>query len=185
MIPGKAYQQILALGAAWRVTQMSYHEKAPRMEIRVAATPALWRQEKCPHCGCPTVRGHAPAPERRWRHLNGCPIQSEIVCALPRGECLACQKVYPVRAPWAGRSRGLTQEFEAFALTRMREMPVKKAGGIWGETDQKSWRRLFAQVAAAWKDLSWENVVWVGADEMNRKKGHNYLTGVVALQASP
>jgi transposase len=32
-------------------------------------------------------------------------------------------------------------------------------------------------------DLSWENVIWVGADEMNRKKGHNYLTVFVDLQA--
>ena len=58
----------------------------------------------------------------------------------------------------------------------MREMPVKKAGEILGETDQKLWRALFAHVDAAWKDLSWEDVIWVGADEMNRKKGHNYKT---------
>jgi hypothetical protein len=59
----------------------------------------------------------------------------------------------------------------------------KKAGEILGETDQKLWRALFAHVAAAWADLSWENVTWVGADEMNRKKGHNYLTVFADLQA--
>ena len=99
------------------------------------------------------------------------------------GECQSCRKIYTVRAPWEGRSRGLTQEFEAFALTLMREMPVKKAGEILGETDQKLWRALFAHVNAAWQDLSWENVIWVGADEMNRKKGHNYLTVFADLQA--
>jgi transposase len=102
---------------------------------------------------------------------------------LPRGRCKKCEKVYTVRAPWEGRSRGLTQEFEAFALTLMREMPVKKAGEILGESDQKLWRALFAHVDAAWAELSWENVVWVGADEMNRKKGHNYLTVFVDLVA--
>jgi transposase len=60
---------------------------------------------------------------------------------------------------------------------------VSKAGEILGETDQKLWRALFAHVDAAWQDLSWEEVVWVGADEMNRKKGHNYLTVFVDLQA--
>src|ERR1043166_7459869 len=65
----------------------------------------------------------------------------------------------------------------------MREMPVKKAGEILGETVQKLWRALFAHVDAAWAELSWENVVWVGADEMNRKKGHNYLTVFVDLEA--
>ena len=38
-------------------------------------------------------------------------------------------------------------------------------------------------MAAGWAELSWENVVWVGADEMNRKKGHNYLTVFVDLVA--
>jgi hypothetical protein len=35
---------------------------------------------------------------------------------LPRGQCADFKKVFTVRAPWEGRSRGLTQEFEAFAL---------------------------------------------------------------------
>lgn len=77
----------------------------------------------------------------------------------------------------------MTQEFEAFALTLMREMPVQKAGEILGTTDQRLWRLLFAHVDAAWTELSWESVVWVGADEMNRRKGHNYLTVFVDLVA--
>lgn len=31
--------------------------------------------------------------------------------------------------------------------------------------------------------MSWEQVVWVGADEMNRRKGHDYLTVFVDLEA--
>ena len=38
------------------------------------------------------------------------------------------------------------------------------------------WRILFAQVKAVHSQLSFDNVVWVGADEINRPKGHNYLT---------
>jgi len=65
----------------------------------------------------------------------------------------------------------------------MRERPVSKAGEILGEMDQKLWRALFAHGDAAWAELSWENGVWVGADEMNRKKGHNDLTGLVDWEA--
>lgn len=183
MIPEKVFQQILVLGQEWRVDRVDYAEKESKVLIRIEETPALWASEKCPHCNTPRVGGYDHAPERTWRHLNVCQLQSEIVCALPRGQCRDCQKVYTVRAPWEGRSRGLTQEFEAFALTLMREMPVKKAGEILGETDQKLWRALFAHVAAAWTDLSWEDVVWVGADEMNRRKGHHYLTVFVDLVA--
>jgi len=183
MIPEQVFHQILALGDAWRVSGVDYVEQAQQVLIRVEETPALWGRESCPHCAAKSVRGYDHAPERRWRHLNVCQLQSEIVCALPRGQCKECQKVYTVRAPWEGRSRGLTQEFEAFALLLMREMPVKKAGEILGETDQKLWRALFAHVDAAWAELSWEEVIWVGADEMNRRKGHNYLTVFVDLVA--
>ena len=183
MIPEKMFHQILALGEAWRVNRVDYVEKESKVLIRVEEMPALWAAESCPHCNAKSVSGYDHAPERRWRHLNVCQLESEIVCSLPRGQCKACQKVYTVHAPWEGRSRGLTQEFEAFALTLIREMPVKKAGEILGETDRKLWRALFAHVDAAWAELSWENVVWVGADEMNRKKGHNYLTVFVDLVA--
>jgi len=183
MIPEKVFERILVLGEGWRVASVDYLEQEQKVVIRVEDTAALWKSEKCPHCARQTVRGYDHAPERRWRHLNVCQLQSEIASALPRGECVECEKVFTVRAPWEGRSRGLTQEFEAFALTLMREMPVSKAGEILGETDQKLWRALFAHVEAAWSELSWDNVAWVGADEMNRKKGHNYLTVFVDLEA--
>lgn len=183
MIPEKVFHQILALGEAWRVSSVDYLEKERQVTICVEETPCVWASQSCPHCDSRQVSGYDHAPERRWRHLNVCQLESEIACALPRGQCRDCRSVFTVRAPWEGRSPRCTQEFEAFALTLMREMPVKKAGEILGETDQKLWRMLFAHVDAAWAELSWEDVVWVGADEMNRKKGHNYLTVFVDLQA--
>lgn len=54
-------------------------------------------------------------------------------------------------------------------------MPVKKAGEILGETDSRLWRMLFLHVRAAHAASEWE-VVWVGADEMSIRKGHNDLT---------
>ena len=183
MIPEKVFHQILALGEAWRVRAVDYVEPEQRVLIHVEETAQVWASQQCPHCESASVAGYDHAPERRWRHLNVCQLESEIVCALPRGQCPDCQKVFTVRAPWEGRSRGFTQEFEAFALTLMREMPVKKAGQILGADDHRLWRMLFAHVGAAWAALSWEHVIWVGADEMNRKKGHNYLTVFVDLEA--
>lgn len=183
MIPERVFHEILALGEAWRVTTVDDVELERRVLIRVEETPALWAEQCCPRCARRSVAGYDHAPERHWRHLNVCQLESEIVCALPRGQCRECQKVFTVPAPWEGRSRGFTQEFEAFALTLMREMPVQKAGEILGADDQRLWRMLFAHVDAAWAELSWENVVWVGADEMNRRKGHNYLTVFVDLEA--
>jgi hypothetical protein len=65
MIPEKVFQQILALGEAWRVVRMDYQEKESKVLIRVEETPAVWPPESCPHCGHKTVRGYDHAPERR------------------------------------------------------------------------------------------------------------------------
>jgi len=105
MIPEKVFHQILALGEAWRVRQVEYVEKESKVLIQVEETPKLWAAESCPHCPSKSVGGYDHAPERRWRHLNVCQLNSEIVCALPRGRCRQCQKVYTVRAPWEGRMR--------------------------------------------------------------------------------
>jgi len=182
MIPEKVFHQILGLGESWHVSAVDYAEQERKVSICVEEMPQLWAQETCPHCQGRSVSGYDHAPQRRWRHLNVCQLESEVVCALPRGRCQACGKVYTVRAPWEGRSPHCTQEFEAFALTLAREMPVSKAGEILGISDQRLWRIIFAHVDAAWRELSWENVVWVGADEMNRRKGHYYLTVFVDLQ---
>jgi transposase len=106
-----------------------------------------------------------------------------IVCALPRGHRSSYGKLYRVTPPWERRSKHFTQEFEASAVTLMREMPVKRAGQILGESATRMWRMLFAHFKAAHARLSFDNVVWVGADEMNRRKGHNYLTVFADLVA--
>ena len=159
MIPEKVFQQILALGETWRVARMDYQEKEQRVLIRVEETPALWKQESCPHCGHKTVRGYDHAPARHWRHLNICQLQSEIVCALPRGECQDCRKIYTVRAPWEGRSRGLTQEFEAFALTTVEQARNRfESWSRWVRAEAEALTsgllEPMRKAAAWWRDIS-------------------------------
>jgi transposase len=81
-----------------------------------------------------------------------------------------------VTPPWEGRAKHFTKEFEAFALTLMREMPVKKAAEILGEQDTRMWRLLLAYVEEAYAAVDMSEVVCVGVDEMARAKGHRYLT---------
>ena len=119
----------------------------------------------------------------QWQHLNAFNKECVLVCALPRGRRDDDSKVYRVTPPWEGRSKHFTQEFEAFALTLMREMPVKRSAQILGESETRMSRTLFAYMKAAYERLSFENVVWVGADEINRRKGHNYLTVFADLLA--
>ena len=99
-------------------------------------------------------------------------------------ECRGSEKIYTVRAPWEGRSRGLTQEFEAFALDADAGNAREKSGGDLGGNGLENYGgRCSPMWTRRGEELSWENVILVGADEMNHKKGHHYLTVFVDLQA--
>jgi len=156
------------------VVESRFEAESSTFFLEVEETPELWPEESA-RAGTP-VTCHDHVEPMQWRHLNVFNKECVIVCALPRGRRGDDSKVYRVTPPWEGRSKHFTQEFEAFALTLMREMPVKRAGQILGESDTRMWRMLFAHVKAAHARLSFDNVVWVGGDEMNRRKGHNYLT---------
>lgn len=156
------------------MVRTEFEEKTSTFVICVRETAELWAEES--RRAGTTVTCYDHVEPMQWRHLNVFNKECVIVCALPRGRREDDGKVYRVTPPWEGRSKHFTQEFEAFALTLMREMPVKRAGEILGETDQRMWRMLFAHVEAAYGQLSLEDVTWVGADEMSRRKGRNHLT---------
>jgi len=181
MTPEQTFGQLLGLGKSWRVVESRFEAESSTFFLKVEETPELWPEESA-RAGTP-VTCHDHVEPMQWRHLNVFNKECVIVCALPRGRRGDDSKVYRVTPPWEGRSKHFTQEFEAFALTLMREMPVKRAGQILAESDTRMWRMLFAHVKAAHARLSFDNVVWVGADEMNRRKGHNYLTVFADLLA--
>jgi transposase len=174
MTPEQTFQQLLGLGASWKVVSTDFEVEQNTFVICVAETEALWGEESAKCRQMVTCYDHVEPMQ--WRHLNVFNKECVIVSALPRGQRSQDGTIYRVTPPWEGRSKHFSKEFEAFALTLMREMPVKKAGEILGETDQRMWRMLHAHVEAARAQADWSEVVWVGADEMNRKKGHNDLT---------
>lgn len=172
--PEEMFHQLLGLGECWRVVRAEYEEKRQTFVICVEETPKLWEQESAVWKQPVSCYDHVEA--MGWRHLNVFNKECVIVTALPRGKRQQDGVVYRVTPPWEGRSKHFTKEFEAFALLLMKEMPVKKAGEILRETDQRLWRMLHAHVEAAWAKADWGEVAWIGADEMNRRKGHNYIT---------
>jgi transposase len=118
-----------------------------------------------------------------WRHLNVFQHRCEIHCRLPRKKCRQCGKVYQVRPPWEGLSGHFSKEFEAFVLLLMRDMPVSKAAKMVGENDTRLWRMLFKHVDAAYVLADFSNVCCVGVDELNIRKGHEYVSVFADLVA--
>ena len=60
-------------------------------------------------------------------------------------------------------------------------MPVKNVGEVLGETDQRLWRMLREQVAAAQALVDMSELRIVGCDEMAIAKGHKYITAFADL----
>ncbi len=83
------------------------------------------------------------------------------MCALPRGHLGGGGKVYRVTSSWEGRSEPSTQEFVTFAGNIKREMCVKRAGLILGESDLRVWMILFGDLKEAHVRLRFDNLVCV------------------------
>ena len=152
MEPEELFGTLLALGECWWVKGVIYQESLRRFVIEIEETDQLWSHERCPRDGG-DVRLYDHAPSRQWRHLNVFNHECVLQCALPRGKCLDCRHVYRVQPPWEGKGKHFSKEFEAFALTLCREMPVKRASDILGESDQSLWRMLKAYVSEAHEQL--------------------------------
>jgi hypothetical protein len=89
--------------------------------------------------------------------------------------------VNQVTQPLEVRRSHFAQEFKAFAVTLMREITVEHASQIFSENDSRMWHMLFSKVKVAHSRLSFDNVVLVGAEDINRPNEHNYLTLLVDL----
>ena len=85
--------------------------------------------------------------------------------------------------PWEVRRRHFTHKLKAFAVTLMREISFKQANQIFSENDSRMWHMLFSKVKVAHARLSFDNVVLVGPEEINRPNEHNYLTLLVDLMS--
>ena len=119
------------LGKAWLGVEARLEASSSTFLLKVEETPDLWPEESARAGTLVTCHDHVEPMQ--WRHLNVFNKESVIVCALLRGRRGDDGKVYRVTPLWEGRSKHFTQEFEAFAVTLMREMPVKPASQILGE----------------------------------------------------
>lgn len=186
MIPEKAFERLLGLDECWAVVAAEYEtEPVERFFLVLRETDKLWPGLRClvATCGHPEVVCHDHTEGRVWRYLDAFGKRTELLSAPLRARCKAYRHVWRVPVPWEGEGKHFTRDFEAFALTLMREMPMKKAGDILGEGDTRLWRLLFKHVAKAYGALDLSGLVHLGVDEMNCRKGHHYLTVFADLVA--
>jgi transposase len=182
MTPEKMFHEMLGLGMKWEVKESRFERESGTVFLEIQEKEELWEGLRCPKDGG-YVFCYDHTEELKWRHLNVFQHRCEITCRLPRGKCRGCGHVFRVRPPWEGLSTHFTKEFEALALLLIREMPVARVAKVVDETDARLWRMVFKHVARAYNEADFSNVCCVGVDELNIRKGHEYLSVFADLVA--
>ena len=175
---------VLALGLGiappWRlVGQRLDTDKRPN-ELHLEVAAERGARFSCPDCGR-LCKAHDFA-RFTWRHLNFFQHHCYITAKVPRTNC-PDHGVKRIQVPWAREGSRFTLLFEQVAMTLAREMPVLAAARIIGITDQRLWRIIEHYVGQAVARLDLGRLKAIGLDETASKRGHNYVTVFIDLDA--
>lgn len=177
MEPNALFAAALGLTEPWYVAGVDL--EAPQLTIRVDFQRG--GRFACPACGGAGCPAH-DSEERRWRHLNFFEYRTVIVARTPRVRCERCG-VHPVTVPWARPGSGFTLAFEAFVLTLASTTPMAAIARLVGEHDTRLWRLVHHHVEEARAARNDAEVSAVGIDETSSRRGHNYISLFVDLEA--
>jgi transposase len=121
--------------------------------------------------------------EKQWQHLNFFQHRCYLHARVPRVKD-SKKGIHTVQVPWARPGRGFTLLFEAYAMLLIEsEMPVNKVSENLGVTAPRVWRVFDYWIEKAYTKDDLSEVTRIGIDETSRKKGHNYITQFVDMDA--
>jgi len=146
--------ELLQLGEGWELAEIRSGPVAGTLTVAVRALSGHCNQQACVRCHSQGLLRAEHAKKQVWRHLDGFNHKTLIECDLPRLKCQQCGHRFQVKPAWQGRSRYFTKNFEAYALSLIRETSVRGASRVLCESDQRLWRMLFAYVEGVHGELS-------------------------------
>ena len=175
---------VLSLGLGmtppWKLVEQRLDTDKRPKELHIEVAADRGTRFPCPDCGQP-CKAH-DFSEFIWRHLNFFQHHCYITAKVPRTDC-PDHGVKRIQVPWAREGSRFTLLFEQAAVILAREMPVLAAARIIGITDQRLWRIIQHYVGQAVARLDLGRLKAVGLDETASKRGHNYVTVFIDLDA--
>jgi transposase len=172
------FEAALGIKSPWFVQTVDFDAGQRRLIVRVDFPRGT-------RFGHPRPPGEHPVHDtqiKQLRHLNFFQHECYLEVRVPRVQ-LPDGKVALVEPDWVGKLSGFTLLFEALVLMLAQQMPFAAVARTVGET----WHRVHAictryvELAVERTDLS--AVDHVAFDETSYKRGHNYLTLAVDVDA--
>ena len=139
------------------------------------------RKLPCSVCGTRSKRKDRQK-ERQWMHVPLWGICVFLLYRPCRVHCKNCGHVKVERYPWAEGKHPLTTALINVLSRWCQLLPIETVATMHGQ----HWNTVYSAVKAAVKyglehrDLS--DTLYIGIDEISRKKGHTYLTNVYDLE---
>ena len=173
------FQLALGLVPPWLVNDVRFDADKKHLDIEIDF--ARGGRFPCPHCNAADCPVHDTAMQK-WRHLDFFQHQAFLHARTPRITCPTCG-VKQIAVPWARAGSGFTLLFEALAMTLVTHMPVRAAANLLNEHDTRIWRIVghYVEQAVARMDLA--DLSRVCIDETAAKRGHNYISLFVDIDA--
>jgi len=173
------FQQALGLMPPWIVLKTRFDAEARRLDIDISF--ARGAKFICPSCGAPDCPAYDTI-DKTWRHLNFFQHEAYLNARVPRIDCKTCG-VKQVGVPWGRPDSGFTLLLEAYMMAMVKSMPVAAVSRLANEHDTRLWRVVHHYVEDARERGDHSAVTRVAFDETASRRGHDYVTLAVDLDA--
>jgi len=177
-------EQIFAMGlgliSPWKLEKLTFKETPGGRELHIEIDferGATFLDDSGKAC-----KAHDTV-EKTWRHLDFFQHKCYLHCRAPRIKNSE-GKVVLVETPWARKESGFSLLFEAYALKLIEgEMPVNKVAILLREYAKRIWTIFNYWIKRAYESTPLGEIKQLGVDETSQKKGHNYITTAIDLEA--
>ncbi|MBL4800113.1 MAG: ISL3 family transposase [Oleispira sp.] len=165
------YEHILSVSAPWFVEHIDLDKPTNTVHVYVQYDPDI--SLECPSCARQVTR--YDSRKRSWRHLDTCQFQTIVHCDVPRSDCPEHGALL-VEVPWAEKGGRYTLMFEALVIDWLKEASINAVS----RRLSLSWNAIDGIMQRAVKRgldrRSDMDTSHLAVDEVNRKKGHKYMT---------
>ena len=167
------YFQVLGLMRPWKVKDVQLSMEKQQVVVWIEWPEG--QRVKCPNCEKESsIYDHAE--ERSWRHLDTCQFKTILRCRVPRVECPE-HGIVTMSVPWAEPHSRFTMLFERFAIDMLQACQNRTKGQAilkisWDELNLIMHKAVERGMSRR-KD---DPIQYVGIDEKNFRKGHDFVT---------